>query len=270
MIRPYLPGVISTSAPVFHATLIPISMMPIGLARVRLNLFAIHLNGLNMFLTSCGNYGIQIALQIPYSPLLFYGPCGERSHLISSLQMKQTPQVSLRPDMILIKECINCNSSFEADSREHNRGSAKFCSRKCFGQNKSKQALLNPKLPNVTCAWCSKAFYLSKSKQSKSKSGLFFCEKAHKDLAQSIVGGIREIMPNHYGTTNNDYRNKAFINLPNVCNRCGYNKYVPVLIVHHIDRNRTNNDLSNLEILCPTCHGEEHYLAKDGLYNRVS
>ena len=59
MIRPYLPGVINTSAPVFHATLIPISIMPIGLARVRLNLFAIHLNGLNMFLTSCGEYRIQ-------------------------------------------------------------------------------------------------------------------------------------------------------------------------------------------------------------------
>jgi 5-methylcytosine-specific restriction endonuclease McrA len=37
--------------------------------------------------------------------------------------------------------------------------------------------------------------------------------------------------------------------------------------VHHIDRNRNNNDPSNLEILCPTCHEEEHYLNGDGVYH---
>jgi len=61
-----------------------------------------------------------------------------------------------------------------------------------------------------------------------------------------------------------------------VCERCGYDK-VEILQVHHKDRNRTNSDLKNLELVCPNCHFEEHYLenswlnksnGKDGdLYN---
>jgi hypothetical protein len=43
------------------------------------------------------------------------------------------------------------------------------------------------------------------------------------------------------------------------CERCDYNKGA-VLQVHHKDRNRTNNGLRNLELICPNCHYEEHYL----------
>lgn len=43
------------------------------------------------------------------------------------------------------------------------------------------------------------------------------------------------------------------------CERCDYNKR-EVLHVHHKDRNRNNNDFSNLELICPNCHYEEHYL----------
>jgi hypothetical protein len=45
------------------------------------------------------------------------------------------------------------------------------------------------------------------------------------------------------------------------CERCGYNKS-EVLQVHHKDRNSRNNDFNNLEIICPNCHFEDHYLEK--------
>ena len=48
------------------------------------------------------------------------------------------------------------------------------------------------------------------------------------------------------------------------CERCGYNKY-EILQVHHKDRNRFNNELDNLELICPNCHFEEHYLEKSWL-----
>lgn len=54
-----------------------------------------------------------------------------------------------------------------------------------------------------------------------------------------------------------NYRNIAFNELPNMCNRCSILDK-EVLIVHHIDRNRNNNDISNLEILCANCHMKEH------------
>ncbi len=49
------------------------------------------------------------------------------------------------------------------------------------------------------------------------------------------------------------------------CERCGYDKK-EILNVHHKDRDRKNNDLGNLELLCPNCHAEEHYL-KDSWIN---
>ena len=48
------------------------------------------------------------------------------------------------------------------------------------------------------------------------------------------------------------------------CERCGYNKR-EILHVHHKDRDRKNNDFSNLELVCPNCHYEEHYLEKSWL-----
>lgn len=42
------------------------------------------------------------------------------------------------------------------------------------------------------------------------------------------------------------------------CERCSYNENIQILGVHHKDRNRKNNDLSNLEVLCPNCHSLEH------------
>jgi hypothetical protein len=43
------------------------------------------------------------------------------------------------------------------------------------------------------------------------------------------------------------------------CERCGFN-ICQVVQVHHRDRDRKNNSLSNLELLCPNCHASEHYL----------
>ena len=47
------------------------------------------------------------------------------------------------------------------------------------------------------------------------------------------------------------------------CVFCGFSLYPRVIEIHHIDMNRLNNDLSNLEPLCPTCHKIKHYAARD-------
>jgi len=48
------------------------------------------------------------------------------------------------------------------------------------------------------------------------------------------------------------------------CEKCGYDKY-EILQVHHKDRNRNNNELKNLALICPNCHYEEHLLEKSWL-----
>lgn len=155
------------------------------------------------------------------------------------------------------KQCLYCNKLFHADLKEHNRGNGKYCSKQC--SYSARKGTTKPTVSNVTCAFCQKGFYLSDSKRRNSRSGLFFCCRSHKDAAQRI-GGIREIMPEHYGNGSGVYREIAFRSYPHECSECGYNKYVEVLQVHHKDHNRANNDVSNLAILCPTCHWTEHLI----------
>lgn len=154
--------------------------------------------------------------------------------------------------------CLNCDEEVYIENKEIARGFGKFCSRKCSGEYKSKN--VKPKTPNVECALCHKAFYKNLSKRSASKSGLYFCSRKCKDDAQCI-GGIKNIMPAHYGTTRTDYRLSVFkvLGKPKVCERCGYDKNEAAIIVHHKDRNRGNNNISNLEVLCCNCHAIEHF-----------
>jgi len=50
------------------------------------------------------------------------------------------------------------------------------------------------------------------------------------------------------------------------CQRCGYDK-IEILQVHHKDRKKDNNNLGNLELICPNCHYEEHFLENSWLKN---
>lgn len=55
------------------------------------------------------------------------------------------------------------------------------------------------------------------------------------------------------------YRSKIYqkkmndLGLMKACMSCGYNSY-PILEIHHIDHNRSNNKVENLLVVCPNCH----------------
>ena len=51
-----------------------------------------------------------------------------------------------------------------------------------------------------------------------------------------------------------NYRLKAFENFKHQCAVCGWDEDERLLEVHHIDSNRSNNELDNLCILCVLCH----------------
>jgi 5-methylcytosine-specific restriction endonuclease McrA len=68
-----------------------------------------------------------------------------------------------------------------------------------------------------------------------------------------------------YFDNRNAYIRIAFNNLKHLCNRCK-NKDKRVLIVHHKDRNKKNNNLANLEIICANCHMIEHLKDKKVSY----
>lgn len=159
------------------------------------------------------------------------------------------------------KECLACNKKFNAPLREVNRGNGRYCSIDCG--RKSRSLFKKEKKHNCHCSYCLKTFYRNNSKQKVSKSGLYFCNRICKEKAQRL-DGIKEIHPEHYGKGIFDYRKFALEQKPHICERCGYNKITQILEVHHKDRNRNNNNILNLEILCPNCHDEEHYLTNSG------
>jgi len=164
----------------------------------------------------------------------------------------------------MLKQCLYCRCYFQALDKEVKRGNGKFCCRSHSAKyNSSRQK--NTKI-DVNCAYCTKVFKKAVGRL-KAKSNLYFCCRSHKDLAQRI-GGIKEIQPFHYGKGSVKYRTVAFGKLPPKCNRCKYDKVKEVLCVHHRDRNRNNNDIGNLEILCPNCHMEEHFSHKDGIWTK--
>lgn len=65
--------------------------------------------------------------------------------------------------------------------------------------------------------------------------------------------------PNWKDNSDYSYRIKALKHYGCKCTKCGYSENKVALAVHHKDRNRFNNSLENLEVLCANCHAIEHY-----------
>jgi len=172
------------------------------------------------------------------------------------------------------RTCLNpnCQKCFDAPIKELKRGNGKYCSVNCANRHRGvlmKEKYKKINTPNVECAYCKKLFYKCESNKKNSKSGIFFCCRKHKDYAQKI-GGIKEIMPPHYGTATKTYRQIAIEKLEHRCSMCGYDKYLTILEAHHIDRNKDNKDISNLQFLCRNCHAEEHIKANDGFFRFIN
>ena len=109
----------------------------------------------------------------------------------------------------------------------------------------------------VICLWCQTSFEVVPSRLKRAKKGVCYCSRQCKERAQG-VDGISGMQPSHY-KGHSEYRKYALANLKNACNRCGYDKNINILQAHHVDEDRNNNSLENLEILCPNCHAEEHW-----------
>jgi hypothetical protein len=149
--------------------------------------------------------------------------------------------------------CKYCNNEFTPAQKELNRGNGKFCSLGCSGKGRA----IKVKEPNCSCAQCSTSFYRSCSKLKNSKSGLQFCSRSCKEKAQKL-GGIREIMPPHYGKASVIKYRKLFDEADLQCARCGYAEFRSAVHIHHKDQDRNNNTKDNLIPLCACCHSALH------------
>lgn len=152
----------------------------------------------------------------------------------------------------LAGKCENCQKEFITRKDK----ARTCCSKQCFNK-------LNKKSVEIICALCGKTSFRKKSKVSASRSGLNFCSRLCKDEGQKISNGIKEIWPDHFGTSDKNYRRIQGINKDSICCGCKLNKNY-LLFVHHIDGDRENNKESNLEIVCANCHIKRHLRLEDG------
>jgi hypothetical protein len=132
--------------------------------------------------------------------------------------------------------CAECGEIFSFISSRANK--AKYCTPKCYHKAMAKKGTIE-----YECQHCLKKFLGAPSQKRK------FCSKACINKASH-----KTFKPN-FTTVRKAMLTRGLLSS---CVRCGFNTYPKILGVHHKDRNRTNNSLDNLEVLCPNCHSIEH------------
>jgi hypothetical protein len=155
---------------------------------------------------------------------------------------------------------------------------ANYCSQKCSG-TAQRGIIKSRHIRN--CVRCGAEFFATASSTQRYCSG----SCGAKDRVMEVHTRICPMCKKEYVTTKSDNRKtcskecgnkyrgrpKAAVRLIKTetltsCSLCGYDKHINILERHHIDRDRTNNNLSNILILCPNCHAEVHLESRTGRF----
>lgn len=132
--------------------------------------------------------------------------------------------------------CIVCQKEFGVIHARIN--TAKYCSQICYKKNRK----VIDKESRI-CFTCG-IYYAATKRSGKKYCSIQCCNKQKiKDGAPSFAA-VRANM-----------KKAGEIN---ICERCGYKEHPHILGIHHKDRDRSNNQRNNLEVLCPNCHILEH------------
>ena len=148
-----------------------------------------------------------------------------------------------------IVNCRRCSESFKAKLSWLKKGHGVFCSSACQYADARKGKM-------IKCSICGKEAYKKPKALERSKSGKFFCGKS----CQTKWRNSEFILEKHPNWKNgrNAYRSVMKCSKsPKVCTLCSTTDS-RILAVHHIDENRTNNNIENLVWLCHNCHHLVH------------
>ena len=143
-------------------------------------------------------------------------------------------------------KCKICNKAFYIKPSNQKRGWGKFCSIDCRSKGQLKGQI-------VKCFICGNNIYRSPMHIKRSRSGNFFCNKScqTKWRNQIIFIGAK-----HSNWKNGEFSYRRILKSNSkhiICNHCGISD-PRVLLVHHLDKNRKNNAINNLQWLCYNCH----------------
>ena len=143
--------------------------------------------------------------------------------------------------------CKVCNRLiYRRPAEIHNNHGNVFCGNLCYGFSIRKEK---------PCVVCGKLIMAKFNKKTCSRT----CSNKHREGIKYKLHRPKDKV-NHLRTL----KIRLLILRGDKCERCEYNKK-EILQVHHRDKNRQNNAISNLELICPNCHAEEHFLEKSWL-----
>ncbi len=135
-------------------------------------------------------------------------------------------------------ECLQCGKHFFVYPSHFKRGNARFCSTSCAVRYRNLQA--NP---------------------AKRPEARVRISRNHADVSgcrNPMYGRRGPAAPGYIDGRNaiagDPWRKLALLHKPPVCEVCGRRVSGRNMHVHHKDKDRNNNDVSNLQIVCVRCH----------------
>lgn len=195
--------------------------------------------------------------------------------------------------VICIKKCSNCGADVEICHKERLNRKNIFCSKKCEGEFRHKEAVLLHMQQYVECYICGKKFYVKPS----DKNIRHFCSKECEIIWRKeyykgsgnpqygIRGEDNASWKSDVKITNYGYRKirvpdhpfkdcdgfvfehrliaeKYLLNEENSVVIDGVRYLSPNYVVHHKDGNKLNNDVENLQVMTLGEHTRYHCLER--------
>jgi hypothetical protein len=151
--------------------------------------------------------------------------------------------------------CSQCHTTFYVKPNRLLKGWGKYCSDACKHLGLKSGSL-------IPCVTCGKLAYKNKRDQTRSTSGKYFCGKSCQTVWRNshLYTGSNH---SNWKTGESSYRHRLQkANVDQICIKCGTSD-ARILAVHHKDKNRKNNRLSNLVWLCHNCHFLVHHYANE-------
>ncbi len=154
-----------------------------------------------------------------------------------------------------IVSCLSCNHEFYVKPSHLKKGWGKYCSIACRTKGQLKGIIF-------LCFICNKNVYRTKMDIKKSKSGNYFCSKRCQTIWRNTILYTGENHSNWKHGKSAYRRILEATGIEKICVMCKISDK-RIIIVHHIDKNRKNNNLTNLTWLCNNCHYLVHHYGEE-------